>query len=45
VAYVVYTMLFKYYTRGLKKIKKLQVFEQYEGILYRLISFKSLRDT
>ena len=38
-------MLFKYYTKGLKKLKKLDTFEKYEGIIYRLISLKSLNDT
>ena len=38
-------MLFKYYMKGLKRLKKLDEFEQYEGIIYRLISMKALKDT
>lgn len=38
-------MLFRYYTKGLKKLRKLDVFEQYEGIIYRLVALKALRDT
>lgn len=45
IAYTIYTMLFKYYTKGLKKIKKLDVFEKYEGIIYRLIASQTLRET
>ena len=38
-------MLFKYYMKGLKRLKKLNEFETYEGIIYRLIALKAIKDT
>lgn len=44
-AYIVYTMLFHYYTSGLKKLKRMDCFREYEGLVYRLIVLKALKDT
>ena len=44
-AYVIYTMLFNYYTSGLKKLRKMECFRDYEGLIYRLIALKALKDT
>ena len=38
-------MLFKYYTSGLKKLRKMDCFRDYEGLVYRLIALKALKDT
>ena len=44
-AFVLYMLLFKYYTKGLKKFSKFDSFYKYEGLIYRLIATKALKDT
>ena len=36
-AFIVYILLFKYYMKGIKKLKKFDNFPDYEGLIYRLI--------
>lgn len=43
--YLLYTLLFEYYMKGIKKLARFDTFKQYEGLIYRLIAMKSLRDT
>ncbi len=45
IAFTVYTLLFTYYMRGIKKLSQYECFSKYEGLIYRLIAIKALRDT